>query len=776
LGEAIQEGGLRPGRAGPLSAVSGVLAFTVPDLPDLVVGAPQKQLRLMSRAARLASATLHAILEESRWSPGDRDGIGYYLGVGGSGGSVADLEAIARASVVDGALSMERLGGQGLRAASPLTTFQLMNNLTLCHGAIAEGLAGPNGAFFSRGGGTVVALMEALRSVETSESDRAVAGGADSVVHPIPWASLVREGHSGPGVFPGEGAAALALAAAGDVLAWVDECEVLSATAEDLWMALGTDPRAPPDLVVIAPWGPDARDRLASLVKRLYPGVGLLDISLGFGNAMAATPALAWVVALDRLVASHAGTVEILSLGVDDQLGMVRLRSPARARVRAPAGSADGAGVTSGQARAPSNRIVISGVGVVSAFGVGASAFFDGLAMGKSAVGPIRSFDTTHSPVRVAGEVPVVRADETWLASHIGHEDLVASWARDGHLRDRKVAFAVLAALEAWRCAGCGRDERGAWLSLGLGLERVWFEDFAEIFDGEHFDWGREIEAMGPRTRLRSRVDTAASCASQLLGLAGPSIVNTSACAAGALAIAHGAALIERGEAEVVVAGGADSMVDPMAIGGFWNLGALSPRNESDACRPFDVRRDGLVIGEGAAVFVIESEARARSRGVRPLATILGWGSTQDAYRVTAPRQDGRMAQRAMEAAMTRAGVSGSNIGWISAHGTGTPLNDPAEAHAIRGALGRASDRVPVSSIKGAVGHLIAAAGAIEIASCLIPFSRELLPGTAHHRDRDPDCDLDIIAEGPRRALVDVVLSNSFGFGGQNACVILGRV
>ena len=233
--------------------------------------------------------------------------------------------------------------------------------------------------------------------------------------------------------------------------------------------------------------------------------------------------------------------------------------------------------------------------------------------------------------------------------------------------------------------------------------------------------------------------------------------------------------MIERGEADLVLCGGADSMVNPLGIGGLARIGAPSPRNEPDACRPFDRRRDGLAIGEGGAAFVVEDESQARSRGAQVRARILGWGSTQDGYRATAPRPDGAAARRAMERALRRAGVAAERVGYVNAHGTGTPLNDPAESRAILGALGACGAEVPVSSIKGALGHLMSASGAIELAACLLAFERGLLPGTAHHRERDPDCPIDVIGERPRRARVEVVLSNSFGFGGQNVTVALGN-
>jgi len=254
--------------------------------------------------------------------------------------------------------------------------------------------------------------------------------------------------------------------------------------------------------------------------------------------------------------------------------------------------------------------------------------------------------------------------------------------------------------------------------------------------------------------------------------LRGPMVVHASACAAGGLAIAHAASLVERGAAELVVCGGSDSMINPLGIGGMSRIGAPSPRAEADACRPFDRHRDGLAMGEGAAVFVVEAEARARARGARPIARVLGWGSTQDAYRATAPRPDGAMARVAIERALARARLDGRDVGYINAHGTGTPLNDPAEARAIRAAIG---DRAAVSSIKGALGHLMAASGALEAAACLLAFEADVLPGTAHLRERDPECELDVIGPAPRRAVVDVVVSNSFGFGGQNVSLVLGR-
>jgi 3-oxoacyl-[acyl-carrier-protein] synthase II len=405
-------------------------------------------------------------------------------------------------------------------------------------------------------------------------------------------------------------------------------------------------------------------------------------------------------------------------------------------------------------------RAVITGVGVVSGFGAGTRALLDGLAEGRSAVGPIRSFDARTLPTRVAVEVP----EDAFRALHAIFPS-----------RDRKAVLGAAAAAEAWRSAGCGPGEQDATAVLALGLEQALLEDFAPVFHGGRIDWGAEPRAALPSPRFRAPIPGAAAAVVDRLGLTGPVIANVSACAAGTLAVAHAAALLERGEAEVVLAGGLDSMVNPLGIGGMSRLGAPSPRNDPDACRPFDRRRDGLVIGEGAALFVLEREERARARGARPLAAVLGWGSTQDGHRVTAPLADGSAAAAAITRALARARLAPTAVGHVSAHGTGTPLNDPAEARAIRLALGAHGGRVPVSSIKGAVGHLMAASGAIEIAACLLPFQRDLLPPTAHHREPDPECALDVVGEEPRRGQVEVILKNSFGFGGQNASLLLGR-
>ncbi len=426
--------------------------------------------------------------------------------------------------------------------------------------------------------------------------------------------------------------------------------------------------------------------------------------------------------------------------------------------------------------RAPAARPVITGVGVVSPFGFGYPVFREALAADRVAVTPIHVFDAADALVKVAGQVPVSEIRTEWLMEALGHLDGRLPEVASGGLRDRKLPFALLSALEAWRSAGSPPQSQGAALSLGLGLEQALLADFAPLFDDGRINWSDPVDDALPAVRFRAPLEGCADGVVELLSLGGPRVIHASACASGAMAVAQAGAWIRRGEAEWVLAGASDSMVNPMGTSGMARLGAPSPRPAADACRPFDRHRDGLVIGEGAASFVVESLAHARARGAVPLAEILGWATTQDAHAVTAPRPDGARAQAAMARALARAGCAPDAVDYLNAHGTGTPLNDPTEAKAIRALFGDHSDTLPVSSIKGAIGHLMAAAGAVELAACVAAVETGVLPGTAHLHEIDPECPINVLDRAHTGRDVAVTLSNSFGFGGQNCSVVLGRV
>ncbi|MCK6590068.1 MAG: hypothetical protein L6Q76_21055 [Polyangiaceae bacterium] len=321
----------------------GVLASEVPPIPAAADAGDARQRKLMSRAARLAAvAAKPALIEAKIATP--RNDIGFFLGVGASGGSMSDLLSVLRASIDGDRVSLAKLGDTGLSATNPVGTFQLLNNFTLCHSAMIEGTTGPNGAFFSRGGGTVFALMEALRSLEEGDCDRAVAGGADSALHPVTWAELVREGYAEQGYVLGEGAAVLVLATnAENPIAFLEGCSLHWAGGprargapdlNDLEISLGEEAERSEhgvDLVMLAPWGGESRTALRSLARDLFPRAKTLDATARFGDSLAGSPAIAWAAALDGIASGSARRALIVSAGIDGQVGSVRISAESSA-------------------------------------------------------------------------------------------------------------------------------------------------------------------------------------------------------------------------------------------------------------------------------------------------------------------------------------------------------------------------------------------------------------------------------------------------------------
>lgn len=421
----------------------------------------------------------------------------------------------------------------------------------------------------------------------------------------------------------------------------------------------------------------------------------------------------------------------------------------------------------------------ITGVGIVSAYGFNLDAFIDGLGSGHTCAGPITQFDATACPTAIAAEVPVARITPEWLTKHlnptIAQQQLLAQWWSKRWLTDRKVAFALMAATEAWTMAG-GTQEmaRHTWSTVAMGLERALLEDFDHHVHDDGIHWDAINTSPTHQANLRIGVDIPQRALTMWLGLGGPHTTHVSACAAGGISIAHGAQLIRRGLADVVLCGATDAMINPLGLGGMSRLGAPSPRAAPDACRPFDLHRDGLLMGEGAAILVLESPQHAQQRGATPLATVKGWGITQDGWRTTAPRQDGQQAARAMATALNCAHLKPSDIEYINAHGTGTPLNDVAETQAIKTVFGTHTPHIAVSSIKGAIGHAMAASGALEAIAAMAPITHNLWPMTTNLTQPDSRCDLNLIINTPLTRPCHHTLSNSFGFGGQNVSLIFG--
>jgi hypothetical protein len=327
LGGAVVEGTPRLSTSHALSTTHpGVEASEVPSLMPTQDAGDVHQRQLMSRGARLAAVALREVLRDARWEVG-REEIGAYLGVGASGGSMDELAGMLQASIDGGTFSLERFGREGLAVCNPLFSVQWMSNYTLCHGAILEGVGGPNGAFFSRGAGTVRALREAVMSVAIGECERALAGGADSALHPVTWAELTRAGFVNQGLVPGEGAGMLALSShPEDVpLAYIERCEVQPMTS----LTHATyDCRGRVDAAVVAAWGPVPGGELGLAVARL--GIRAAHSVRVLGESLAASPALAWTAALDLLVKRRARRVLVISLGVDGEVGLVELARGSR--------------------------------------------------------------------------------------------------------------------------------------------------------------------------------------------------------------------------------------------------------------------------------------------------------------------------------------------------------------------------------------------------------------------------------------------------------------
>lgn len=424
----------------------------------------------------------------------------------------------------------------------------------------------------------------------------------------------------------------------------------------------------------------------------------------------------------------------------------------------------------------------VTGIGIACPLGVDLESVAEAQREGRSgAVSLAEVFDVPDLPVRGACVVP------GWDVSLLG-DDAASLIGRD----DRKTEFGLYAGLQAIRQAfgdvatardaGLGNRRFGMHLASGLVSASVADTEDGVLrrltMDGA-YDFAAAERFMQQPGAYRGRhlTDRTNHLLARRLGWAGPSLVNHAACAASATAIGIGARWVRRGRCDVVLAGGFESMIHPFGLLSFQMLGALSERMDcaaSEVSRPFDRSRDGFVIGEGASVLVLEDAEHARRRGAVCLGRILGLGTSLDSHRITAPPEDGRGAVAAMRGALAEAEWNASDVGYINAHGTATPLNDKAETAAIHQVFGR-GESPPVSSSKSALGHTIAAAGAVEAALVLLAIRDEILPPTLNLHDPDPECDLDCVALVAREQRVDRVLSNSFGFGGVNASLAIGR-
>jgi len=408
-------------------------------------------------------------------------------------------------------------------------------------------------------------------------------------------------------------------------------------------------------------------------------------------------------------------------------------------------------------------RVVVTGFGIISPVGNDVPGFWQALKEGKSGAGPITSFDASAYDSRIAAEVK-------------GFDPaLYGITVKDTKRMDKFVQYAVACSYQAIADAGLDlerEDRNRVGVMVGSGIGSL------HTIEEEH----KVLLAKGP-SRLTPFlipmliVNEAAGQVAIAFGLKGPNSCVATACATGSHSIGDAFKIIERGDAEVMLCGGTESAIVPMAVGGFCALKALSKRNNEPqkASRPFDRERDGFLIAEGAGVVVLESLEHAQKRNARVYGEIVGYGMSCDAYHMTAPDPEGDGASRAMKEALKDACLNPEAVDYINAHGTSTSLNDKIETLAIKKALGDHAKKVMVSSTKSVTGHLLGAAGGVEFVACCLALRDNIIPPTINYEYPDPDCDLDYVPNTARKAKVDVCMSNSLGFGGHNATLIVKR-
>lgn len=408
------------------------------------------------------------------------------------------------------------------------------------------------------------------------------------------------------------------------------------------------------------------------------------------------------------------------------------------------------------------NRVVITGVGIISPLGTGKEKFWTSLVSGKSGINPVTRFPAAEFPTRIAGEVKDFQV-----------EDYLDR--REAKRMDRFAQYAVAASRMAVADAGLNLEDEdperiGVIFGTGIGGIETLEEQHQILLE-------KGPNRVSPFFVPMMIANMGAAQISIALGARGPNYTVVNACASSANAIGDAFRLIQRGGADVVITGGSEASVTPMALSGFCAMKALSTRNEEPekASRPFDKMRDGFVLSEGAGVVILESLEHATKRGARIYAEFVGYGCTADAYHITAPAPGGTGPARAMALALQDAGLPPSMVSYINAHGTSTDLNDRYETEAIKRVFGEYAYRIPVSSTKSMTGHLLGAAGAVELIACILAVENGVIPPTINYEYPDPECDLDYVPNTARQAKLDVVMSNSFGFGGHNVSLVIRR-
>jgi 3-oxoacyl-[acyl-carrier-protein] synthase II len=408
-------------------------------------------------------------------------------------------------------------------------------------------------------------------------------------------------------------------------------------------------------------------------------------------------------------------------------------------------------------------RVVITGLGIISPVGNSVGEAWDSIVTGRSGITRITRFDAAAFPTQIAGEVK-------------GFDVAAYLSPKEARRYDTFIHFGLAAAMDAMKDAGIGQSPENAeriGVCIGSGIGGLpMIEDTYVAYD----EGGPR--KISPFFVPGSIINMVAGILSINYGLKGPNFATVSACASSNHSIGEAQRLIEYGDADVMIAGGAESTVSPLGVGGFCAAKAMSTRNDdpTGASRPWDTGRDGFVLGEGAGILVLEEYEYAKARGAKIYAELAGYGMSSDAYHITAPAEDGEGAARSMSTAMRNACVSAEEVDYINAHGTSTPLGDVAETVAVKRCFGDHAKRLAVSSTKSMTGHLLGAAGGIEAVFTALAIHHQVAPPTINLVDRDPQCDLDYVPNEARPTQIRVALSNAFGFGGTNSTLVFRRI
>jgi len=408
------------------------------------------------------------------------------------------------------------------------------------------------------------------------------------------------------------------------------------------------------------------------------------------------------------------------------------------------------------------NRVVITGLGSVSPVGIGKNNFWQSLIQGKCGIDRISYFDTEKYPTKIAAEV-----------KDFDYTNYIS--IKEANRMDKSTQFSIVAAmlaLEDSKLKITEKDSYSAGVIIGSGIGGI------GTFEKQH----KILLEKGPGRVSPFFVPMMISNISAgeiaiKIGAKGPNGVITTACASSTHALGMAFKLLQHGDAQIIISGGTEAAISPMALAGFCKMKALSTQNDypKKASKPFDRERDGFIMGEGAGILVLETLQHAKERNANIYAEILGFGMTADAYHITAPAPEGEAAAKAMEIALKDANIETSQIDYINAHGTSTPLNDKLETLAIKKVFGKHAYNLKVSSIKSMIGHLLGASGGVEAISTALTLKNDIIPPTINYNSPDPECDLDYVPNKSKKEIVNYAMSNSFGFGGHNGVIVLGK-